>query len=490
MYGDKRAFAFEWYAQQRDSYFDQLPSEANDLFKGARILRLAALKGDVGVLGSVSRAFNDTHVSNFVFVAPQTLDWLTNAADNEYQGAVLEEIDEFSDALQDSMVFASSEIVLAVNPQFARRFDHSPPSFDEVLLLAGHHDDFRWIRPRGDTPGGRQVDFAIAEILGLFDKNADSDAFHRARLLSERVAQYVPDDQTTLKLAVRKGQWNVDAFVCRRHAIPLVSDALPPDQRPIVAAYRSPLRTLYALRFSNIPRVAPYSEVIVFLNSDAGRDAVNRSGLTWLDQLERDEAAASSGRVAAAMAQLGLGRSFEKPVAVYLVADTSSSMGGPKLEAAKLAMSAFLGQLSEQRGDMVGLITFGDIAEHVVQIGKASDRLDLIEDRIHRLTAGGQTSLLDAIGLAWRSLIEWSRYIRVIVVLTDGHENASHEMSEERLLASMSKAPDTPLLFLLGYGVDADYLLLSRLAGGTRGEVVEGSIRTISQLFNRIALLL
>lgn len=153
-------------------------------------------------------------------------------------------------------------------------------------------------------------------------------------------------------------------------------------------------------------------------------------------------------------------------------------------------MSAFLGRLSAQRGDAIGLITFSSEPIVLVEIGQVQHTLRLIEERLYHLEAGGNTALMDAVALALRGLTRFTRHIRAIVVLSDGRENASRSATESLLVESLSESSEGPILFGLGYGRDTDYVFLNRLATRSGGAAIEGSIENISEVVDRLADLL
>lgn len=105
---------------------------------------------------------------------------------------------------------------------------------------------------------------------------------------------------------------------------------------------------------------------------------------------------------------------------VSLVIDTSGSMAGAPLAAAKTAAQSLLGQLPATVP--VSVVGFG-VTPKVVS-ARSSNRTTQAA-AIAGLTAGGQTALYDALGAALAQFPAGSGSRRMIVLLTDGGDTAS-----------------------------------------------------------------
>ncbi len=171
---------------------------------------------------------------------------------------------------------------------------------------------------------------------------------------------------------------------------------------------------------------------------------------------------------------------------VYLVADTSGSMDGAKLEDAKLALSTFLGQI---RGDTerVGLISFASRVSEVVPLGELGTNRERLAQGIEGLEAMGNTALLDAVSLAYRQLqaLDDRERINAIVVMTDGQENASRiRLPELVSQIELGNEEGTPVvIFCIAYGSDADMRTMQRIADAAKGQVRQGDLDTIKRLY-------
>ena len=106
---------------------------------------------------------------------------------------------------------------------------------------------------------------------------------------------------------------------------------------------------------------------------------------------------------------------------------------------------------------------------------------------IDELEAGGDTALLDGVAQAQKELyrLNDSERINAIVVMTDGQENASHisilDLQNQLRRGNEGNAP--VVIFAIAYGRDADLYTLEQLAEPTGGQVREGTIETIRELY-------
>lgn len=169
---------------------------------------------------------------------------------------------------------------------------------------------------------------------------------------------------------------------------------------------------------------------------------------------------------------------------VYLVVDVSGSMRGEKLAQAQEALHAFLDQI---KGDLerVGMIEFATWPSTVVELGDLGANRALLERQVDQLVASGDTALLDAVYEAyWRlqNLGDTER-INAIVAMTDGRENAS-ELSLRQLVRELEGDARVPVvIFCIAYGRDADMGTLQEIAEPTGGQVREGDLETIQDLY-------
>jgi Ca-activated chloride channel family protein len=169
---------------------------------------------------------------------------------------------------------------------------------------------------------------------------------------------------------------------------------------------------------------------------------------------------------------------------VYLVVDTSGSMRGQKLAQAQMALRVFLDQIL---GDVerVGLIQFASRVSTVVPLDELQHNRDALEWQIDQLEASGDTALLDGVYEAYRQLqaLGDTERINAIVVMTDGLENNSRT-SFRSLVRELSSDSAVPVVvFSIAYGDDADMSTLQAISEPSGGQVREGDLETIQDLY-------
>ena len=157
------------------------------------------------------------------------------------------------------------------------------------------------------------------------------------------------------------------------------------------------------------------------------------------------------------------------PVTVGLVVDHSTTMR-PKLAEVTAAARTFV--RSSNREDEMFVVNFNEI----VSLGlprtiRFTDSTAELENAIATAPAGGQTALYDAIAKALEELQAGSRDKKVLIVVSDGGDNAS-----ARSLAQVMKLAEQSSAVIYTVGVfdeddpDRNPGVLKRLAQATGGE--------------------
>jgi VWFA-related protein len=175
------------------------------------------------------------------------------------------------------------------------------------------------------------------------------------------------------------------------------------------------------------------------------------------------------------------------PVTVGLVVDHSSSMW-PRLDDVTAAARAFV--RSSNREDEMFVVNFN---EHV-SLGlppnvRFTDSVAQLEDAIAAAPASGQTALYDAIAKALDELKAGSRDKKVLIVVSDGGDNASVlRQAQVMRLAGQSSA----VIYTIGIFDDNDGEqnpdVLKRLAQVTGGEAfLINRVSEIMDISKRIA---
>ncbi|MGB9880205.1 MAG: vWA domain-containing protein, partial [Anaerolineae bacterium] len=175
---------------------------------------------------------------------------------------------------------------------------------------------------------------------------------------------------------------------------------------------------------------------------------------------------------------------------VYLVADVSGSMQGEKLEQAKEAFLAFLDSIKGDQ-ERVGLIVFSSDVYETIPLAELASNRQVLRSTIAGLSAGGDTSLLDAIYMAYDKLQQRQdrERINAIVVMTDGKENDS-EISLRELTNRLRQGNESGLpvvVFCVAYGDDADMATLEKISAATGGQTRRGTPETIRQLYKLLS---
>jgi Ca-activated chloride channel family protein len=110
------------------------------------------------------------------------------------------------------------------------------------------------------------------------------------------------------------------------------------------------------------------------------------------------------------------------PVSLGIVLDTSGSMQGEKLQAAKSALNRFLYDLLDQQ-DEVFLYRFDDDPQ-LLQ-GWTTDR-QALSRAVNRINADGATAMYDAVAEAVPLAATGRHQKKAIVLISDGNDTSSH----------------------------------------------------------------
>ncbi len=144
-----------------------------------------------------------------------------------------------------------------------------------------------------------------------------------------------------------------------------------------------------------------------------------------------------------------------RPLDVALVIDTSGSMSGPKIQAARQAARAFVHEL-RLPFDRAALISFGDWARLRVPLTGERSRLEAGIDGLH---SGGGTPMGAALGVARAELFGTQRdtgRMPVVLLLSDGMPR--DESLALREAEGLRQAGATVFSIGLGMDVNADFM--------------------------------
>ena len=121
-------------------------------------------------------------------------------------------------------------------------------------------------------------------------------------------------------------------------------------------------------------------------------------------------------------AALGLWRQTKKPVDVTVVLDTSGSMGGDKIAAARNSVGQFISLLDDN--DRLAIDIFNNAITPLTPLTTVGPKRADVSRHVSALVEGGGTSLYDAVSQAYDDMSANGdpKHIRALVVMTDGQD--------------------------------------------------------------------
>jgi VWFA-related protein len=175
------------------------------------------------------------------------------------------------------------------------------------------------------------------------------------------------------------------------------------------------------------------------------------------------------------------------PVTVGLVIDNSGSMMTKRADVIAAAL-AFARSSNPQ--DQMFVVNFNEkVSFGLPESTPFTDQVSQLEVALSRIAADGQTALYDALAAALAHLKQGKRDKKVLIVISDGGDNASkHKLSEITALAGQS---DT-IIYTIGLFDEQDGEqnphVLQQLAKDTGGEAfLPESIKNVVPICKRIA---
>lgn len=175
------------------------------------------------------------------------------------------------------------------------------------------------------------------------------------------------------------------------------------------------------------------------------------------------------------------------PVTVGLVVDNSGSM---KPKRADVIAAALAFARSSNPQDQMFVVHFNEKVSFGLpdKVG-FTDQVSQLEVALSRIAPSGETALYDAVGVSLEHLKKGNRDKKVLIVISDGGDNASkHKLNEIMALAGQ------PGVIIYTIGIfdeqdgDRNPGVLKRLAKDTGGEAfLPGSLKEIAPICERIA---
>ena len=463
-------------------------------------MKIAATKMEAADIVDAARA------GKFTAVSPDSSLWLG-------------QIDAGRDTplVSESTRFAVTPIVIAMWNDTAQSMGYPQKAigWQDLLNKAKNDANFKWSHPSTTSASGLLA--TLAEFYAGANKTrnlTEADLQNRAVLdyvnaLEKTVRYYGEGEQATIDQVLARGKSYLDAFVVSERLV-IYHNAKATQK--LVAIYPAegtlwqdhPVALLEQPTLTDSQRLT-YRRFRDFLLSPEIQKVILQAGYRPVDLNVRLDDPASpiktSNGVDPAQPQTTLQMPSasilekvqsswyltKRPANIYLVADTSGSMGDQsKLPQAIDALNTFLDQVQGEQ-DRVGLVPFATSVYGVAPLGTIGTQRDALKNKVKLLAAEGRTALLDAVQYAYDDLQKRNERDRInaVVVMTDGIENASS--IKLNTLVDRVKRGNTSgvpvLVFCIGYGSDADWNVLNALAEATGGQARAADPETIKKLY-------
>lgn len=419
----------------------------------------------------------------------------------------------------ESVRFAVSPVVLAAWEDVARGlgWPDQPVGWQSIQQRATQDPNFRWSHPSTNVASGLLATLAefyagAGKTRGLTEEDATAQSTLDYVSAIERTVKFYGEGEAAIMQRIQQeGRDFLDAFVAQEHLVVNHNRQSPLDR--LVAIYPSegtlwadhPLALLETAGVTDNQRQT-WRALRDFVQSPEAQRIVLESGFRPADLSVSlaDSPIASSNGVDPSQPQTTLQvpgpavvdvvqnvwQYTKRKTNVFLVVDTSGSMEGEKLAAAQAALAEFLDQIKGDQ-ERVGLVEFSSTVNNIVELDELGDNRSQLEQSIGALQAYGNTALLDGVRTAYVRLQQENdpERINAIVVMTDGRENNSYiTLSQLQREIESGNASGVPVvIFAIAFGDDADYDVLRTIAESSGGQVRQGDLNTIRQLYRLLS---
>ena len=450
--------------------------------------------------------------ATFEALTPDSTVWLgqLEAAWSQQHG------EDAAPVVGETVRYAVSPVVIATWEGLAREFGwpERSISWEDLLDRAQSDPNFRWSHPSTSSASGLLATLAefyagAGKTRGLTveDVTAQSTLDYVAEL--EKTVRYYGegDEPALIEQALAEGRGFLDAFVVQEQMV-VDYNARRGDRERLVALYpvEGTLWEDHPLALLETAALTPYDRQVFARFRDFLLSAESQQLLLGRGYRPADLATPLDGAESPLTTANGVNSSepqttLQVPGAgvievvrdawwytkrhtnVYLVVDTSGSMRGEKLAQAQEALRIFLAQI---KGDTerVGLVQFASGVNTLVYLDELGNIRAALESAVDSLFAEGDTALLDGVYVAHQRLRDLGDQERInaIVVMTDGLENNS-QISVRALVREMQNSELPVVVFSIAYGSDADMNTLEAISEPTGGQVREGDLETIRDLY-------
>jgi len=465
------------------------------------------LEPDVMIQGALA--------GDFQTMTPDSSIWL-DQLDRAWQ----EQTGNESPLVGQTVRYAVSPVVIAMWADVAESMGYPAQSvgWQDILARAQSDPNFGWSHPSTTTASGLLATLAefyagAGKTRGLTEEDVQRQAtLDYVAAIEKTVRHYGEGEWALVQRLLNEGRGDLDAFVCQEQLVIYYNRQAGSATAPaLVAVYpkEGSLWEDHPLALLETPDLTAHQRLVFgrfveYLQSPETQALVLTHGYRPTDLSISlsgpDSPFASNLGVDSAQPQTAL--QVPNPAVVqvvqdvwwytkrhtnvYLVADTSGSMEGEKLESAQEALRIFVEQIKGDQ-ERVGLIEFASDVYDVVEMDELGRNREKLMAGIDGLWAGGDTSLLDGVKVAYDRLQERGdkERINAIVVMTDGLENDSvislYELTSTIEGENVRGVP--VVVFCIAYGGDADLNTLRQIATASGGDVRRGDPETIRQLY-------
>jgi Ca-activated chloride channel homolog len=450
----------------------------------------------------------------FQAVSPDSSIWL-----DELDRSWAESTGDQSSVVGQSFRYAVSPVVIAMweDVAYSMGYPNQPIGWQTIQDRARADTDFRWSHPSTNSASGLLATLAQFYAGAGKTRNltpADAEAATTLQYVSaiEKTVRFYGEGETAvIERALKEGSAFLDAFVVQEQMVISFNKRRSDASQRLIAVYPQegtlwvdhPMALLEVPHLTSVQRLV-FSRWEEYLRSAKAQQEILQMGYRPADLSLPLDGAASPFTEASGVDPREPQTTLQIPSSsvvevvrnvwwytkrhanVYLVVDVSGSMRGKKLSAVQDALRVFMDQIVGDE-EAIGLIEFSTDVHETVPLGRLDQNRVSMAVAIENLYANGETSLLDAVDQAYYRLQQLKDVERInaIVVMTDGRENDSTiKLSAlERRFSQGDQEGAPVIIFCIAYGSDADYDMLGRIAEATDGQVREGDLETIRQLY-------
>ena len=472
-----------------------------------RTMRVQAEQQDVEAMLQAALA------GDYEAISPDSSLWL-----DDLDRAWAEQTGSEAALVGESDRYAVSPVVLAMWEPVARQlgWPDQPVGWADVQAQAQRDPNFKWSHPSTSSASGLLATLAefyagAGKTRGLTIEDAQAQATLDYVGAVERTVRYYGEGElAVIERAQKEGPDYLDAFVVQEQLVvqfnrqargtPRLVAVYPAEgtlweDHPLALLETDTLTANQRLTFQHFREflMSPQAQAVVLSHGYRPADLTipldgPDSPLTAANGVDSRQPQTTLQMPSPAVVDVvrNVWWYTKRHTNVYLVVDTSGSMTGEKLEAARQALGVFLAQI---QGDLerVGLVEFSTQVNSIIPLDELRYNRAELEGAVDGLYAEGDTALLDAVRAAYVRLQQANdtERINAIVAMTDGRENASG-ISLQQLAREIERGNDTGVpvvIFCIAYGRDADYNVLDTLAEASGGQVREGDLDTIRELY-------